>query len=325
MPLDPQAQKLIETLDALDLPVAGIAAPAELRRSLRERSAGLPREHVASVRDHRVPVQGGEIVVRVFTPRLTAQSVGTMAGSPGNRSTGSPLPVMVYFHGGGWVVGDVDTHEAICRTLANAASCVVASVDYRCAPEFRYPTAAEDAHAATCWIAEHAGELGVDARRLALCGDSAGGNLAAVVPLMARDRGGPRVALQVLVYPVTDCDLDTPSYRENATGYILTREGMCWYWDQYAPGLAERREPYASPLRASSLAALPPALVITAEYDPLRDDGELYARRLAEAGVPVTLSRYPGMVHSFFRLTNVMDAARAAVREVADALEKAWA
>jgi acetyl esterase/lipase len=231
----------------------------------------------------------------------------------------------VYFHGGGWVVGDLDTHEAICRTLANPASCVVASVDYRCAPECRYPTAAEDAYAATCWIAEHAGELGVDARRLALCGDSAGGNLAAVVPLMARDRGGPRVALQVLVYPVTDCDLDTPSYRENATGYILTREGMRWYWEQYAPGLAERREPYASPLRASSLAALPPALVVTAEYDPLRDDGELYARRLAEAGVPVALSRYAGLVHSFFRLTNVLDAARAAVREVADALGKAWA
>jgi acetyl esterase/lipase len=308
MPLDPQAQKLIETLAALDLPVAGQATPEELRKSLRERSTSLPHEDVASVHDHRVLVEGGEIVVRVFTPRAKA-----------------PLPALVYFHGGGWVVGDVDTHEAICRTLANAASCVVASVDYRCAPEFRYPIAAEDAYAATCWVAAHAGDLGVDARRLALCGDSAGGNLAAVVPLMARERGGPLVALQVLIYPVTDCDLDTPSYRENATGYILTREGMRWYWEEYAPDPAERAQAYASPLRAWSLAGLPPALVITAEYDPLRDDGERYARRLAEAGVPVTLTRYPGMVHSFFRLTNVLEAARDAVREVASALEKAWA
>jgi acetyl esterase len=308
MPLDPQARALIDRLDALNLPRAGEVPPARAREITRERSAALPREPVAAVRDHRVPVAGGEIVVRVFTPAGPA-----------------PRPGLVYFHGGGWVTGDVETHEGICRHLANGARCVVASVDYRLAPEFPFPAAAEDAYAATRWVAAHAADLGIDARRLAVCGDSAGGNLAAVVALMARDRGGPRLALQVLVYPATDGDLDTPSYRENAEGYILTRDAMRWYWDQYVPDPAARAHPHVSPLRAPSLAGLPAALILTAEYDPLRDDGERYARRLAEAGVPVTLTRYPGMVHSFFRLTNVLDAARRAVAEVTAALDKAWA
>jgi acetyl esterase len=267
----------------------------------------LPREDVAAVHDHEVPVQGGTITVRVFTPRGPA-----------------PKPALVYFHGGGWVTGDIETHEGICRMLANAAQCVVASVDYRCAPEFPFPTAAEDAYAATRWVAEHAGELGVDPRRLAVCGDSAGGNLAAAVPLMARDREGPRLALQVLVYPITDCDFDRASYRENAEGYLLTSESMRFYWDQYVQDPADRVNPYVSPLRAASLTGLPPALVITAEYDPLRDEGEAYARALADAGVPVSHRRYPGMIHAFFRFTNVLDAARAAVAEVVAALQKAW-
>jgi acetyl esterase len=299
---------MIERLKALNLPSAPTATPAELRQSLRERSAALPKEDVAAVRDHRVPVANGDVVVRVFTPR-----------------GGSPLPGLVYFHGGGWVTGDLDTHEGICRTLANGAGCVVASVDYRCAPEFRYPTAGEDAYTSTRWVAEHARELGVDANRLALCGDSAGGHLSAIVALMARDRGGPRFALQVLVYPVTDCDFDRPSYKDNAEGYVLTSTAMRWYWDQYVPNAEDRTHPHASPLRAQNLAGLPPALVITAEYDPLRDEGEAYARRLTEAGVPVTMTRYPGMVHGFFRFTNILNAARAAVDETTSALKKAWA
>jgi acetyl esterase len=174
-------------------------------------------------------------------------------------------------------------------------------------------------------VAAQAGALGIDARRLAVCGDSAGGNLAAAVSLLARDRDGPGLAFQVLVYPITDCDLDTPSYRENAEGYLLTREGMRWYWEQYVPDPAERGQPLASPLRAASVRGLPPALVITAEYDPLRDEGEAYADRLAAAGVPVALTRYPGMVHGFFRFTSTLDGARTAVAEVAAALGKAWA
>ena len=307
MPLDPQARAMIDRTVALNLPPTSQMTPAQARASVRERSALLPREEVASVRDHQVPVSDGTIVVRVFTPRGAAAK-----------------PALVYFHGGGWVTGDIDTHEGICRILANAADCVVASVDYRCAPEHTFPTAAEDAYAATRWVVEQAGALGVDARRLAVGGDSAGGNLAAAVALMARDRGGPALALQVLVYPVTDCDFDRPSYKENAEGYLLTSESMRFYWDQYVPNAADRVNPYAAPMRAASLAGLPPALVITAEYDPLRDEGEAYARALGTAGVPVAHSRYPGMIHAFFRFTNVLDAARAAVAEVVAALQKAW-
>ncbi|MBM4439055.1 MAG: alpha/beta hydrolase [Candidatus Rokubacteria bacterium] len=307
MPLDPQARAMIDKTLALNLPPASQMGVAALRANARERSAALPREDVASVRDHRIAVAGGELLVRVFTPRAVA-----------------PRPALVYFHGGGWVTGDVDTHEGICRTLANAAGCVVASVDYRCAPEHTFPTAAEDAYAATRWVAERASELGVDAGRVAVCGDSAGGNLAAAVALMARDRGGPRLSFQVLVYPITDCDFETPSYRENAEGYLLTREGMRWYWDQYVPNAADRTNPYVSPMRAASLAGLPPALVITAEYDPLRDEGEAYARKLGAAGVPVAHTRYPGMIHAFYRFTSTVDAARAAVAETVAALGKAW-
>jgi acetyl esterase len=307
MPLDPQARVMIDRTVALNLPPTSQMTPAQARASVRERSAALPREDVASVRDHQVPVAGGTITVRVFTPQGAAAK-----------------PALVYFHGGGWVTGDIETHDGICRTLANAAGCVVASVDYRCAPEHKFPTAAEDAYAATRWVAEQASTLGVDARRLAVIGDSAGGNLAAAVALMARDRKGPALAIQVLVYPVTDCDFDRPSYRENAEGYILTSESMRFYWDQYAPGAEDRVNPYASPMRAASLAGLPPALVITAEYDPLRDEGEAYARALGAAGVPVAHTRYPGMIHAFFRFTNVLDAARAAVAEVVAALQKAW-
>ncbi len=307
MPLHPQARTMIERTQALNLPPTSRMTPKEARDSVRQRSAALPREEIASVRDHRVPVPGGTIVVRVFTPRGTA-----------------PMPALVYFHGGGWVTGDVDTHEGICRTLANAAGCVVASADYRCAPEFKYPTAAEDSYAATRWVAENARELGVDPRRLAVGGDSAGGNLAAAVALMARDRRGPQVAMQVLVYPVTDCDFTRPSYTENAEGYLLTSESMRFYWDQYAPKEADRTHPYASPMRAVSLAGLPPALVLTCEFDPLRDEGEAYAAKLAAAGVPVTHTRYPGMIHAFFRFTSSVDAARAAVAETVAALQKAW-
>ena len=309
MPLDPQAQRVIEAMAALNLKPVEESTPAEARESIRTRTAALgPFPDVAAVVDHRVAVSGGEITVRAYSP-----------DGPG------PHPALVYYHGGGWVIGDLYTHDGLCRSITNAARCAVLSVDYRLAPESKYPVAVEDSYAALLWIVSNAERLGIDRRRMAVGGDSAGGNLATVMALMARDRTGPRLALQVLIYPVTDHDLDTRSYRENATGYILTREGMRWFWNHYLASEAQGREPYASPLRAASLVGLPPALVITAEYDPLCDEGEAYAARLRDAGVPVTLTRYPGMFHGFVRLTNVLDKARTALDEIASSVQKAFA
>jgi acetyl esterase len=309
MPLDPQAQRVIDAMAALNLKPMEESTPEEARESIRTRTAALgPFPDVAAVVDHRVPVAGGAIAVRAYSP-----------GGPG------PHPALVYYHGGGWVIGDLYTHDGLCRSIANAARCAVLSVDYRLAPESKYPVAVEDSYAALLWIVANAERLGIDRHRIAVGGDSAGGNLATVMALMARDRTGPRLALQVLIYPVTDHDLDTRSYRENATGYILTRDAMRWFWNHYLAREAQGREPYASPLRAPSLAGLPPALVITAEYDPLCDEGEAYAARLRDAGVPVTLTRYPGMFHGFVRLTNVLDKARTALDEIASSVQKAFA
>ncbi len=309
MPLDPQAQRVIEAMAALNLKPVESSTPDEARESIRTRTAALgPFEDVAAVADHRLPVAGGEITVRAY--------------SPGGRG---PHPALVYYHGGGWVIGDLYTHDGLCRSLTNAARCAVLSVDYRLAPESKYPVPAEDSYAALRWVAANAARLGIDPRRIAVGGDSAGGNLATVVALMARERGGPALVHQVLIYPVTDHDLTTPSYLENATGYLLTREGMRWFWSHYLARESQGREPYASPLRAPSLAGLPSALVITAEYDPLRDEGEVYAARLRDAGVPVTITRYAGMFHGFVRMTRILDKARTALDEIAGSLQKAFA
>jgi acetyl esterase len=238
------------------------------------------------------------------------------------------LPLVVYFHGGGWVICDLDTHDETCRTLANGSGAVVVSVDYRLAPEDRFPAAAEDAYAATVWAAEHAAELGADASRVGVAGDSAGGNLAAVVPLMARDRGGPPLRFQLLIYPVTDVSPNRNDYAsksDNGTGYFLTIEHMEWYRDKYLPEGDDGSAPYISPVCAADFAGLPPALVITAEYDPLRDEGEAYARRLNEAGVPADVERCAGMFHGFFGLAMVLDGARAANERAAAALRDALA
>jgi acetyl esterase len=309
MPLDPQAQRVVDALVALNLKPTEQSTPEEARESIRSRTDALgPVEDVAAVADHRVPVAGGEITVRMYSP-----------GGSG------PHPVLVYYHGGGWVIGDLYTHDGLCRSLANAARCAVLSVDYRLAPEFKYPVAAEDSYAGLRWAVGNAARLDIDRHRVAVGGDSAGGNLATVVALMARERGGPALVHQTLIYPVTDHGLDTPSYLENATGYVLTREGMRWFWGHYLARESQGREPYASPLRAPSLAGLPPALVITAECDPLRDEGEAYAARLRDAGVPVTLTRYAGMFHGFVRMTRILDKARTAVDEIAGSLQKAFA
>jgi acetyl esterase len=309
MPLDPQAQRVIDAIAALNLKPLEESTPDEARESLRTRTAALgPFEDVAAVTDHRAPVAGGEITVRVYSP-----------SGPG------PHPALVYYHGGGWVIGDLYTHDGLCRSLSNAARCVVASVDYRLAPEAKYPVAVDDSYAALTWVVANAARLGIDPRRVAVGGDSAGANLATVMTLQARDRRGPALVHQVLIYPVTDHDLNTRSYIENATGYVLTREGMRWFWDHYLARETQGREPLASPLRAPSLAGLPPALVITAEYDPLRDEGEAYAARLRDAGVPVTVTRYAGMFHGFIRMTRILDKARTGLDEIASSLQKAFA
>ncbi len=308
MALDPQVQQHLEQLAAMNLPALEELTPQQARQFVvaEAESFGTP-EPIASMADFKVPGVDGEVPIRTYAPR-----------------NGAPLPALVYYHGGGWVLGDVETHDGICCELANRAECMVVSVDYRLAPEHKYPAAVDDAYAATAWVFEQAAQLGIDPRRIAVGGDSAGGNLATAVALMARDRAAFRPAYQVLVYPVTDYSFDTPSYCENAEGYQLTREAMRWFWTQYLTQPSDGRQPYASPLRAESLGNLPPALVLTAEYDPLRDEGEAYARRLEEAGVPVTLTRYPGMIHGFFRRTHQFDQARAAVTEVAETLKRAF-
>jgi acetyl esterase len=254
-----------------------------------------------------VPGPAGELPVRVYTPE----------GEP-------PFPIVVWFHGGGWVVGTLDTYDPLCRALAAAVPAVVVSVGYRLAPEHPWPAAVEDAYAATLWASRNAAGLGGAQDRLAVAGDSAGGNLAAVVALGARDRGGPAIAFQLLVYPALDAAADTASWRDHAEGFHLTAAGMRWYWDHYLGG-ADGRAPDASPLRAAFLGGLPPALVIVAEHDVLRDEGEAYAARLAGAGVAATATRYPGMVHGFFRWRAVTATADTALAEAAAALGSALA
>jgi len=309
MPLDPQAQKVVDALAALNLKPFRDSSPAEARESMRSRTAALgPFEEVPAVADHRVPVTGGEITVRVYKP----------AGM-------GPHPVLVFYHGGGWVIGDLYTHDGICRSIVNAAGCAVASVDYRLAPEFKYPVPVEDSYAGLLWVVANATRLGLDSARIAVGGDSAGGNLAAVMALLARDRRGPRLLLQILVYPVTNHDFGTASYRENGTGFVLTTDDMRWFWRHYLSREEQGREMTASPIRAKSLADLPPALVITAGCDPLRDEGDAYAARLRDAGVAVTLTQYPGMFHGFLRMTRILDQSRVLLDEIAGALKKALA
>ena len=230
------------------------------------------------------------------------------------------------FHGGGWIGGDLDGHEPICCNLCAGAGCVVVSVEYRLAPEHRFPAAADDCLLATRWAAEHAPELNADPARMAVGGDSAGGNLAAVTAVRLRDEGGPRLAGQLLLYPVTEYHTPgTPSYQQNAEGFGLTRTAMEWFWELYLTNTSDALHPHASPLRAADMSGLPPALVITAEYDPLRDEGERYAERLRQAGVLTRLSRYDGMIHGFLGLTGMVDKADAAVTEACAWLREAFA
>ena len=235
----------------------------------------------------------------------TLERDGGSAGNVGLRvlvPIDPPAGVIVYYHGGGWVIGSIDEFDTLARKLAERTSCAVVLVAYRLAPEHRYPVAADDAYAALEWTAANLQRIAGGEVPLFVAGDSAGGNLSAVVAVRARDRKGPEIALQILIYPVTDADFDRPSYTDPENALLLTREAMIWFWDHYVPDPARRAEPDASPLQTADLSGLPPAVVLTAEYDVLRDEGEAYAQRLADAGVPVDLRRYPGQMHGFFIL-----------------------
>ena len=309
MPLHPSA---IPVLDAMNANMSAIPqVPVEQIPLLRQGPMAPPPAvptPVARVEERMIPGPAGEMLVRIYWPEAAA-----------------PAPLVVFFHGGGFVLCSLDTHDELARGLCQGAGAVVVSVDYRLAPEAPYPAAADDCYAALVWAVAHASELGADGARVAVAGDSAGGNLAAVTALRARDLGGPALRHQCLIYPVTDCRFDTPSYIENAEGYFLTAESMRWFWSHYLQDMGRAAEPYASPLRAPSLAGLPPTLVITAEYDPLRDEGEHYASALSAAGVPTTLRRYDGMIHGFVTMAEIFEDGRAALSLAGEQLREALA
>ena len=306
MALDPAIKALLDAMLAAGGPALDALPPVEARVAFD--NMPLPRKQIelARIEDRKIPGPAGELPVRIYQPH----GVGVK-------------PVLLFIHGGGWVIGSLDSYDATCREFAQSAGCVVVSVDYRLAPEHRYPAAPDDCYAALRWVAAHAASLGADAKRLAVGGDSAGGNLSAVVAQMARDKGGPAIRFQLLIYPVTDADFSTPSYTQNAEGYLLTTSAMKWFWGHYASD-AQRREPYASPLRAKDLSGLPAAWVCTAEFDPLRDEGEAYAKRLQQAGVSTTLTRYDGLIHGFISFGLVSPKAQAAVDEAVAALKKGF-
>jgi acetyl esterase len=306
MPLDPQARLLLDQFAATGAPPLHEMPVPEARQFLDMlRDMSPPGDAVAQVEDRAVPGPAGEISVRLYHPG------------------GGTRPLLVYFHGGGWVLGGLESHDSTLRALCTASDCAILAVDYRLAPEHRFPAAVDDCWAAAAWAAANAASLGADPERIAVGGDSAGGNLSAVVSQLARDRDELPLRFQLLVYPATDAAADTPSSRENATGYFLELDGMRWFYDHYLGPRGDRSDPRVSPLRAADLCGLPPALVITAEFDPLRDEGEAYAERLRAAGVPVTLTRYHGMIHGFFGMGAMLDQARTAVAEAAAALRAA--
>ncbi|GCF10570.1 alpha/beta hydrolase [Dictyobacter arantiisoli] len=311
MPLDPQVEKLLEHLDSSEDASSYDLSLPELRQQMNLSSVQQAGEIEQVEAIENLSLQGpvGEFTVRLYTP----------AGK-------GPLPILVYFHGGGWVFGNLETHDALCRTLANQAACIVIAVDYHLSPEYKFPIAIKEGYNTIQWIADQASSFNGDASRIAIAGDSAGGNLAAAVALMIRDKGNPKLAYQVLIYPLIDYYRPfKQSYLDYGEDYYVTRDELVWHWQQYLSNDLEGQHPYASPLRSPLLTQLPPTLVITAEYDPVRDEGELYARRLQESGVPTHLTRYDGMIHSFFRMTNLLSQARDAQAEVCQALRQAFA
>jgi len=309
--VEPKTRAFLESVAAQGGPQLYELSVEAARKVLSDAQAGEVAKLPVDIEERTVSADaGGEVSIRIVRPK---GSVGV-------------LPVVLYFHGGGWVLGDAATHDRLVREVAHGAGAAVVFVNYTPAPEARYPAAIEEAYGATKWVAENGAAIGVDSTRLAVAGDSVGGNMAAAVTLLAKERGGPAIRFQALFYPVTDANFETGSYRDFAEGHFLTREAMKWFWNHYAPDVKERERPTASPLLASldQLRGLPPALVITAEFDVLRDEGEAYAHKLAEAGVAVTAARYLGTIHDFMMLNAVTQtpAARGAIAQAVEALRR---
>ncbi len=303
MTLHPQSREFLRVLAEQNLPTWQELSLGEARKRFAELAPLFGKGPAMQlVRDERTP---DGVAVRIFVPAGAGQ-----------------MPVVMYFHGGGWVLGDLNTHDTLCRRLAASSSCVVVAVDYRRAPEHKYPAALDDCYAATQFVHQGGFEIGGDTRCMIVAGDSAGGNLATAVALRARDENGPPIAGQLLIYPVIEPSFETDSYNQFADGFGLTRATMQWFWRQYLHNDDQQLDPYAVPTRAASLQNLPPAHVITAEYDVLRDEGDAYARRLAEAGVAVSWQRYPGMIHGFVHLGKVFSDSQAAITEAAQVVTR---
>lgn len=286
MALDPVVEKILASMAAQGAKPIEELGPAGAREVYREMISASSEAELDEVLDLTCPGPLGDIPLRLYRPK-------------GKKTK----PVTLYFHGGGWVIGDLETHDSLCRELAFKTESIVVAVDYRLAPEHPYPAACNDCYAAVLWARSAISEYGGNPAKMAVAGDSAGGNLATVVTLMLRNqkKDEPRLRFQLLLYPVTTCTADTDSYKENAEGYLLTKAGMDWFWDQYAAS-NHRNESYASPLQAPNLSDLPPALIVTAEYDPLRDEGEMYGQKLQEAGVATEIMRCDGMIHGFVHM-----------------------
>lgn len=312
MPVDPQVQAFLDHLHSVNKPQLGLQSGetlAQILARLRQEPPVLATlEPVYHIEDKIIPGPGGPLPIRIYTPEGTGL-----------------FPVLVFFHGGGFVAGPLQSQDSICRALTNATPCITVSVGYRLAPEPPYPATVEDGYATLQWVAEHAAGIQGDPSRIALAGTSAGGTLAATVTLMACDRGGPRPIYQVLCYPETTHNhAGFSSFKEYGHGYFIEKEGILLADRWYVPLSANQDAPYAFPLSAKDLHHLPPALVITAEYDPLRDEGELYAQRLRDAGILVTLTRYDGMIHSFLNRADLFEKAKGALAEAARTLHQAF-
>jgi len=298
MPLDKQIAGVLQQFRDLPEPDFSQVDAAQYRQLSDNLLPTIPGDPMSEVRDLKVAGANGDLDARLYRP-----------------SQASDLPLLVYFHGGGFVMGNLDTHDNLCRSLARQTEAVVVSVAYRLAPEHKFPAAPHDCHAATCWLVEHAAELGFDGSRLAVVGDSAGGNLALAVSQLAAQRKGPKIRYQCLFYPVTDAGCDSQSFEAFAESYLLSAKAMRWFWQQYLQEDGQADDPLASPLRAESLAGLPPTTLFTAGFDPLRDEGEALAECLREAGVAVRMQRYEGMIHGFISMAPFVEAAAQALTE----------
>lgn len=304
MNIDPEIETLLPVLNT-GFPAVETMSGAEARAAVRSRYRAPDHpQPIGAVEERTIPGPGGDIPVRIYWPAAPSHA---------------PAPMVVFAHGGGFVFCDLDTHDDLCRSLSNGIAAIVVSVDYRLAPESQWPAAVEDVYTAVCWAAGEAERLGGDVSKIVVAGDSAGGNLAAVTAILARDRGGPDIACQALLYPVLAADFDTESYRRFETGFYNTRAAMTWYWDQYVPEVGDRAHPHVAPLHAD-LRGLPQAVVITAGFDPLRSEGEEYAEALAAQGVPVVHHGYAGAIHGFMTMPALTLAGEAKKRVCTDIL-----